>query len=113
LGALTPNVAKMYSFPEYMVLKRIKIFGFIENIENIITAIWYIDLFVFITMILKRIYGIINKKIIYYPVIFTIILFTTYFIVDNYYRVIFLYHYTPYILLIMMGILGISALKKS
>lgn len=113
IGALTPNVAKMYSFPEYMVLKRIKIFGFIENIENILTSLWYIDLFVFITMILKRIYGIVSKKIIYFPMIILIVLFTTFFIVDNYYRVIFLYHYTPYILLSMMTLLGFSALKKS
>lgn len=113
LGALTPNVAKMYSFPEYMVLKRIKIFKFIENIENILTSIWYIDLFVFITVLLKRIYGLIKPKLLYYPVVITTVILTTFFIVDHYSRVIFLYHYTPYILLVMLFILGFSTLKKS
>jgi len=113
LGALTPNVAKIYSFPEYMVLKRIKIFSFIENIENILTAIWYIDLFVFMTMILKRIYNIVKSKLIFYPIIIVTTIFTTYFIVGNYYRIIFLYHFTPYILLVMLFILGFSSLKKS
>lgn len=113
LGTLTPNVAKIYSFPEYMVLKRIKIFSFIENIENILTAIWYIDLFVFITLILKRIYNILKNKISFYFAVIGTTLFTTYFIVNNYYRVIFLYHYTPYILLIMLFILCFSIRKKS
>ena len=113
LGALTPNVAKMYSFPEYMVLKRIKIFKFIENIENILTSIWYIDLFVFITMILKRIYGIIKNKLLYFPLVIITVILTTYFIVDHYARIIFLYHYTPYVLLCMLFILGFSTLKKS
>jgi len=113
LGALTPNVAKIYSFPEYMVLKRIKIFKFIENIENILTAIWYIDIFVFITMILKRIQEILKSKVLYYPSVILTVILTTYLIVDHYSRIIFLYHYTPYILLILFGIISISALKKS
>lgn len=113
LGALTPNVAKMYSFPEYMVLKRIKIFTFIENIENILTSIWYIDLFVFISLLLKRIYNLLKNKFIYVGTVLIATIFTTYFIVDNYYRVMILYHYTPAVLLIMLTVLGFSALKKS
>ncbi len=113
LGALTPNVAKMYSFPEYMILKRIKIFTFIENIENILSSIWYIDTFVFITLTLKRINSIIKKDIYFYPLVIFVVLFTTYFIVDNYFRVIFLYQYTPIILLVLLLSLGTSTLKKS
>ncbi|MBQ6841074.1 MAG: GerAB/ArcD/ProY family transporter [Bacilli bacterium] len=113
LGSLTPNVAQIYSFPEYMVLKRIKIFTFIENIENILSSIWYIDIFVFITLLSKRIYNIIKSKLLFFPIVIAIVIFTTYFIVDDYYRVIFLYHYTPYILLGLITLLGTSALKKS
>ena len=41
LAILTPDVAKIYSYPEYMVLKRIRIFEFIENIENLSVLILY------------------------------------------------------------------------
>ena len=35
---------RIYSFPEYAVLKQIKILDFIENIENLSTFIWYFDI---------------------------------------------------------------------
>ena len=44
--SLGPYLIKIYRFPEYMVLKQIKIFNFIEKIENLIGLIWFFDLFI-------------------------------------------------------------------
>lgn len=44
IGVLGPNLIKVYRFPEYMVLKRIKAFNFLEKIENLISITWIIDL---------------------------------------------------------------------
>ena len=59
LGPLT----KLYKFPEYMILKNIKIFNFIEKIENILSITLIIDQFVILmtaSIFLRRL--LFNKK---------------------------------------------------
>ncbi len=43
IAVLGPNLIEMYRYPEYMLLKKIKIFEFLEKIENIISITWIID----------------------------------------------------------------------
>jgi len=104
IGVLTPDLAKMYSFPEYMVLKRIKIFDFIENIENIIATIWYIDLFVFISLSFRRIYELIKNKGAFLLIVSITTIITTIFVGANYSSVLFFYHITPWIFLATFAI---------
>lgn len=45
IGVLGPNLIQIYRYPEYMMLKKIKIFNFIEKVENILSITWLFDLF--------------------------------------------------------------------
>ena len=45
-GVLGPTLANILRFPEYMTLKKLRIYNFIENIENILTFTWLFDLII-------------------------------------------------------------------
>lgn len=45
IGVLGPNLSQIYRYPEYIVLKKIKIFNFLEKVENIVSIGWLFDLF--------------------------------------------------------------------
>ncbi len=100
LAALTPNVAKIYSYPEYMVLKRIKLLSFIENVENISVLIWYFDFFFLLVFIFKRLFNLIKKRVVFGIIIALTTLLTTFYIANNYYLTIWLYTYCPLIMLV-------------
>ena len=42
-GVLGPTLANILRFPEYMTLKKLRIYNFIENIENILAFTWLFD----------------------------------------------------------------------
>ncbi len=45
IGVLGINLASIYQYPEYIVLKRINMFNFLDRIENFITIQWLFGLF--------------------------------------------------------------------
>ncbi len=49
-GVFGEALTKIFRFPEYMVLKQLKVFNFIEKVENIFSLIWVVDLFITLTM---------------------------------------------------------------
>lgn len=112
IGVLKPNLVKIYSFPEYMVLKRIRIFEFIENIENIIASIWYLDIFIFTTLTFKRLQKYIKPKWLLVSGISLLTILITKFIGPNYNIILFLYHNTPIILFSLLTVIVILNIKK-
>lgn len=50
LSILGPTLALIYRFPEYVILKEIKLLDFIEKIENIVGISWILDNFVFVAV---------------------------------------------------------------
>ena len=56
------NLINIYRFPEYAVLKQIRLLDFIENIENISTFGWYAESFVFISLIIANIKEALPRK---------------------------------------------------
>ena len=111
---------KIYSFPEYAVLKQIKILKFIENIENLSTFIWYFDLFITLSTIIIDVKEIVPKKynkLYIYLFLFLIIYLSTFLIGSNYRYIITIFYTYPYILFIFFIIfmslkLYIKKLKK-
>lgn len=99
LGVLKPSLISSYSFPEYIVLKNIKIGSFIENIENIIASVWYFDIFIMITLSIKKINNTIKSNYLSYIYVFLLTFLSTFIIMKNYYYVLYLYHYSTIILL--------------
>lgn len=51
-GILGIDLLKIYEYPEYIVLKKVKLFNFLERIENIISNIWIIGNYIYITLIM-------------------------------------------------------------
>ena len=98
LSALTPEVAKIYSYPEYMVLKRIKLFDFIENTENLSVLMWYFDYFFLLSMVFKKILTITKKRIVFIFIIILTTLFTTFCIANDFSKSMWLYNYSPLIM---------------
>ena len=45
-GILGANLVDIYRYPEYMTLKKIKLFNFVEKVENIVSITWIFDLFI-------------------------------------------------------------------
>jgi len=105
--ALGEPLIKIYSFPEYTVLRQIKILNFIENIENISSFIWYFDLFVMLSCLITNLKDALPKKfnlIYFYSLITIITLFTSLYIDKNYIYVLNFVYYHPIILAIFFFI---------
>lgn len=49
VGCMGINLAKFYQYPEYIVLKRINLFGFLDRIENILSLRKILKMFVFLS----------------------------------------------------------------
>ncbi len=79
LGSLGIHLTKIYQYPEYIVLKRIEIFNFIDRIENLISMQWIFGLFIVISFCVYNINNLIkpNNKSKLLPIIIFIIITTT------------------------------------
>ena len=76
LGDLGIHLASIYQYPEYITLKNIKIFGFLDRIENFITLQWLFGLFTNITIAVYFLSNSIksNYKGIILPIIISLLL---------------------------------------
>lgn len=85
--AMGEPLLKIYSFPEYTVLRQIKILNFIENIENISSFIWYFDLFIMLSTLTTNIKNALPKKynLIYFYFLMFIVLITSSIIIGGNY----------------------------
>lgn len=119
LGVLGVHLASIYQYPEYMVLKRIKIFSFIDRIENVITIQWLFGLFFNISFVVYYITHSIKPahKSKLLPMIITILIFlgSIYFFKNNTEFNDFTYNKVPYmrtILLLIYILLFVGILIK-
>ena len=113
LTVLTPEVAKIYRFPEYILLKRIRLFNFIENFENILSTTWYLDYFIFLTLTFKNLNKELNNnKIVFYSLIILVPLLTNHFLVSKYYPILILHKNLGLICFIFLILISFSKIKE-
>jgi len=94
------KLISIFRFPEYMVLKQIKLFNFIEKIENLIGLMWFFDLFISTSISIYNMNKVNSEKnYISYILLGSIIYFTEY-ITKKYTFANFLYQNIPWFLLI-------------
>lgn len=62
IAIVGPILASIYRFPEYIILKEIKILNFIEKIENIVALSWIFDVFIYLSMASLLVKELIPKK---------------------------------------------------
>lgn len=108
IAVLGPELIQIYRFPEYMVLKRIKIMDFIEKIENVISIIWILDAFMILATTTHTLKNLLPKKggkIISSIILFAITIITGVVFGGNYVLVLETYYLVPIILGIALIVL--------
>lgn len=111
VSILGRSLINMYSYPEYMVLKKIQISSFIENVENFASLIWLFDLYYLVTCTINKINNILTRKVGIIVVLF-IIFINSFIINNNYEYLLFIYKRITYILYILIIPILILANKK-
>ena len=120
-GILGEEIVHIYRFPEYMVLKQLKLFQFIEKVENILSIAWIFNIFILLMTSIHSIKELLpNKKS---KIITVIILILTLYMIDkvfafNYVNELRIYKLLPYIsviipLIIIIPLLYLAKKKKS
>lgn len=99
-GVLGEALVQIFRFPEYMVLKQIKLFVFIEKVENILSVVWILDLFitgVMATYSIKELLPTKKSKIWTSLVILGLIYIIDNFFAFNYVNELKIYFILPYV----------------
>lgn len=105
-GSLEQYLVDMYEYPQYAVLKKVKLFGFLERIENIVSIQWIIGSYVYLTIIIyyiskiiktnsKKISNFINITIGFLLVALSMLIFKNSTLFENYTKDIFPYIISP------------------
>lgn len=112
-GILGEALVHIYRFPEYMVLKQLKMFKFIEKVENILSIAWIFNLFILLMMAIHSVKELIPKK--NSKLVMVIILILTTIMIDkvfafNYVNELRIYKILPYISIVIPLIIIIPLL---
>lgn len=108
------QMVNIYSYPEYSVLRKISLFNFIENIENFISASWFFDIFISLSVCTFKLKQVINTKCQLIPFIISLIILyiVNEYIANNFYNAMVIYKSFPLILAIFLVLLLILFLIK-
>lgn len=114
IGSLGINLSKLYQFPEYIVLKRINFFNFIEQIENIIVLQWIFGSFVGVTLfsyLIKCLLNKINSKVTNLVLVILILIISNILFKNNTVFNNYVYFIEPLIKIIPILMLIIISIK--
>lgn len=100
IAVLGPNLIQIYRYPEYMILKKIKVFQFLEKIENIISITWILDVFMTLSIIAHNIRLTLPKKKnnLFFLAILAILFFFVIYLGEIYFIELQVYTILPMIL---------------
>ncbi|MBR1413350.1 MAG: GerAB/ArcD/ProY family transporter [Bacilli bacterium] len=105
----------IYRAPEYMILKRVKIFNFIENIENIVSIIFIFDIFItsaLATNVLKAKLPNKNNKLLLGGILISCLLVVSLSTINKNIYGLLIYQYLPIILIIFYILSLFTKYKK-
>ena len=117
------ELASIYEYPSYHVLKRVFIGGFIERLENVLSIMWIIVLFIpcafsylYSLKSMKNIFNT-NKNYYFYPVLIFLMFISQFIFKNNTIGENFLVNIYPIIITIIIGsislIIFIKIIKKN
>lgn len=119
IGVLGQYLASFYQYPEYILLKKVTLFNFIDRIENFLSIGWILSTYATLTLIIYYISNFIKKndKAKFKPGVITILIISTSLIVfknnttfNNY--ITNIYPYIISLLFIIMIIISMTILIK-
>lgn len=118
-GVLGINLVNLFKYPEYVILKKINLLDFINNVENILSFCWLFMIFMYLSICSKQLYDIceatFNKKWIYPIFLIVSIYFISGNLFDNVNFLIFIYDNLWLIcigIVILYMLINIPSLKK-
>lgn len=96
IAIVGPLLASIYRFPEYIILKEIKILDFIEKIENIVALSWIFDVFVYLSMASLMAKELIPKKgrHVLHAILVLLCFFVSFMVIGKYYTNELVIYYT-------------------
>ena len=99
ISLILGEMINVYSYPEYTILRRIRFFKFIENIENFICINWFFDLFISLSIFILKIKETLNIKnnIVPFLISFGILYLVNTYFSNNFYNTMIFYNVFPYI----------------
>ncbi len=103
-GVIGPNLILMYRYPEYILLKEIKIFNFIEKIENIVSLFWLFFLYLTLSLSALNIKKSLpyKKNNCFFILVLLFIFLFTIFNYDFYSQELFIFPYMPFIIAFLL-----------
>ena len=118
-GILSIELVRMFKFPEYIVLKKISLLDFINNVENIISFLWIFTIFMYLSICSKELYDMaydtFNNRYIYPIFLFISNYFISNYFLDNVNCLLYLFNNLWLILLVILVIyilVNVKSLKK-
>ena len=118
-GVLGIELVNLFKYPEYVILKKINLLDFINNVENILSFCWLFMIFMYLSICSKQLYDIsestFNKKWIYPIFLIVSIYFISSNLFDNVRFLIFMYKnlwIICIIILLLYMLINITSLKK-
>lgn len=115
IGVLGEYLSVFYQYPEYILLKKVSLFGFIDRIENFLSIGWILCSFTTITFILYYITMFFQKKenakIPSIIITISTILFANFIFKNNTYFNNYITNIYPYILSILFILIIIICIK--
>ena len=100
IGILGPNFLEIYRYPEYMVLKDIKILDFIEKVENVFSMATLFDLFMVLAISMNVVKIKLKKNNYLFALVLLIVSLVSLYLGKNYSLALELYYYLPMILIV-------------
>lgn len=99
ISLILGKMINVYSYPEYTILRRIKFFNFIENIENFVCINWFFDLFISLSIFILKMKETLNIKnnIVPFLISFGVLYLVNTYFSNNFYNTMILYNIFPYI----------------
>lgn len=103
-GILGANVSSIVRYPEYLILKEVSLTTAIQNIENVVSFMWIVDVFMLLASCGNSIKeNVKNPKVI--NIILPILLFITTYMNNHYQYILVLYKFAPLMLGVILIIL--------
>lgn len=112
-GVLGEALVGVFRFPEYMMLKQIKLFGFIEKVENVLSVVWVFDLLIAAIMAIYSIKELVpekNNKIITCGILILLIFTIDRFLAFDYVNELIIYYLLPKLSIILPFVVGLPLL---
>lgn len=109
------DMINVYSYPEYSILRKIRFFDFIENVENFISASWFFDIFICLSISSLKIKELFNTKKRIIPFIIALIIMygIKNIVSNNFYNSMITYKIFPYIYIAFLIIIPLTIFIKS